>query len=248
MKEAEQLDKLESWIDSSIRIAVLTGAGVSTESGLKDFRSEAGWFNKDEPIEAYLSRPYFNRNPEKFWNNYKQIFHLSSLDQYEPNSAHLFLKALERQGKDVTIITQNVDGLHHKAGSSKVIEVHGSVMTPECPLCGCSYEFSYVLEYDTPVCKQCGTVLNPGIVLYGDAIHGWEEAEEAVMKADLFLVMGTSLSVSPVNMLPTLAKTANVRYRVLINEEVTPMNDYFNLFLQQRLGAVFERERNENQE
>jgi NAD-dependent deacetylase len=238
MKVHEKLVRLNGWIKESSRIVVLTGAGVSTESGLKDFRSEDGVFKGSKPIETYLSRPYFNRNPQKFWKHYKDIFQLTALDSYEPNAGHLFLAELEGQGKDITIITQNVDGLHQRAGSRNVIEVHGTVTKAACPNCGKFYEFTHVLENDVPACLECGNVLSPGIVLYGDPIQGWEEAEEAIGRAELFMVMGTSLSVTPVNMFPALAKQSGIPYRVLINNEETIMNQFFNLFIEERLGQA----------
>ncbi|PLT32435.1 NAD-dependent protein deacylase [Bacillus sp. V5-8f] len=231
---------LKDWIGQSERIAILTGAGVSTESGLRDFRSNEGIFAGEEPIEYYLSRSYFNRHPDEFWKKYKTIFHLKQLHGYQPSLAHTFLAGLETKGKDITIITQNVDGLHQKAGSTNVIEVHGTVTSATCPNCGRIYDFSCVMEMEVPVCKNCGKVLNPDIVLYGDAIHGWEEAERSVMEADLFLAMGTSLSVTPVNMFPSLAHDAGVPHRGLLNNEPTIMDRYFDLIVEERLGTVFE--------
>ncbi|RFU65902.1 NAD-dependent protein deacylase [Peribacillus glennii] len=236
----EQINMLKDWIDKSERIAVLTGAGVSTESGLKDFRSDEGIFAGEEPIEYYLSRPYFNRQPTEFWKKYKRIFHLGQLHAYQPSLAHTFLAGIERKGKNVTIITQNVDGLHQKAGSRNVIEVHGAVTSATCPKCGGIYDFTYIMNMEVPVCKDCERVLNPDIVLYGDEIHGWEEAEKSVMDADLFLVMGTSLSVTPVNMFPSIASLADVPLRGLLNNEPTIMDRYFDLIIEERLGTVFE--------
>ncbi|WP_230129840.1 NAD-dependent protein deacylase [Bacillus sp. CECT 9360] len=241
MNKLEKIDQLKNWIEKAERIAVLTGAGVSTESGLKDFRSEDGMFTCDEPIEYYLSRDYFNRNPEEFWENYKKIFQLEHLHTYEPNLAHVFFAELERKGKSVTIITQNVDGLHQKAGSTNVIEVHGTVTKATCPKCSKTFDFGHIMKTNVPVCSDCGhEILDPDIVLYGDAIHGWDEAETSVRNADLFLAMGTSLSVTPVNMFPAIAEQAGVPRKVLLNNEPTIMNAYFDLFIEEKLGVIFQ--------
>ncbi|WP_254052802.1 NAD-dependent protein deacylase [Bacillus sp. V59.32b] len=240
MNNQEKIVQLKIWIDEADRIVILTGAGVSTESGLKDFRSEDGIFTDEEPIEYYLSRDYFNRNPEEFWENYKKTFQLEHLHTYEPNLAHTFFAELERSGKRGTIITQNVDGLHQKAGSKNVIEVHGTVTNATCLDCGKHFDFNHIMKTDLPVCSDCGQILDPDIVLYGDAIHGWHEAEKSVRDADLFLVMGTSLSVTPVNMFPAIAEQAGVQRKVLLNNESTIMNRYFDLFIEEKLGVIFE--------
>ncbi|PLS16889.1 NAD-dependent protein deacylase [Bacillus sp. M6-12] len=242
-----RISELAERIKGSKNIVILTGAGVSTDSGLPDFRSSQGIYNRDQRLEYYLSRSYFQQNPAEFWKHYIDIFQLHTFHEYKPNVSHFVLAELENIGKNVTIITQNVDGFHQAAGSTNVIEVHGSLLGAACPVCGESYEINYKELTQAPVCEQCESkryeghvILQPNIVLYGDAVKGWEQAEKAIVHADLFIAMGSSLSVSPVNMFPALAADAEVP-TVLVNNESTIMDKYFDLVLQGQLGEILPR-------
>ncbi|SDK19175.1 NAD-dependent protein deacylase [Sediminibacillus albus] len=235
-----QLRSLANQMKQADSITVLTGAGVSTASGIPDFRSATGIWTEDHSREYYMSRDYFHDNPEDFWLKYKQIFRLKLLKNYVPNHVHLFLRELEQEaGKRISIVTQNVDGLHSMAGNRHVIEYHGNLNTAACLTCGRKYDLEYVMNQEIPRCLErgCGDVLKPDIVLFGDPITQHEEAEAAVEKADFLLVLGTSLLVSPFNLLPLYARS----YRIpsgLINRETTPMDEQFDYVVHKDLSKA----------
>lgn len=199
---------LAKWIQESQNIVFLTGAGISTASGIPDFRSTGGFWNEGISRETYISRSFFNRNPKVFWEKYKEIFQVKLICQYEPNEGHLFIAELEQQGKNVTVLTQNVDGLHQKAGSTHVLEIHGTLQTAACPKCKTVYNLDYIMQDLVPRCNRqtskgvCNFILRPDMVLYGDAVKEFTKAEQLLKEADVFIVMGTSLQVAPVNTLP----------------------------------------------
>jgi NAD-dependent deacetylase len=199
---------LAKWIQEAQSIVFLTGAGISTASGIPDFRSTGGMWQQEISRETYISRSFFNHQPKVFWEKYKEIFQVKLIGQYEPNEGHLFLAELEQQGKNVTVLTQNVDGLHQKAGSTNVLEIHGTLQTASCPKCKTVYELEYIMTELVPRCNRqtkhgvCEFILSPDMVLYGDAVKGFSQAEEVLQAADVCVVMGTSLQVTPVNMLP----------------------------------------------
>ncbi|ENH96198.1 NAD-dependent deacetylase [Gracilibacillus halophilus YIM-C55.5] len=213
-------------IEQAQTITVLTGAGVSTASGIPDFRSSQGVWTYDHSREYYMSRHYFHQDPEDFWKKYKDIFQIKLLQQYEPNDVHQFIKSLEDDGKEVTVVTQNVDGLHQQAGSQHVIEYHGNLATSSCPSCGTQYDLEYVMNHDVPYCSEsgCGDILKPDIVLFGDPITKHTEAEQAVAESDLLIVMGTSLQVMPFSL---LVENRSVP-KVMINKEPTEKDDVFD--------------------
>lgn len=230
------IQQIKSLINNSDNIAVLTGAGVSTASGIPDFRSSEGLWTEDKSREELMSADYFYENPERFWQFYKSIFRLKLLQNYGPNQVHYYLKSLEKEGREVNIITQNVDGLHAEAGNENVTEYHGTLKTATCPDCHTTYSFEKVLAEDVPVCA-CGAVLKPDVVLFGDMIHSHEKAETMVKRADMLLVLGTSLSVMPFNMLP-LAATGP---KVLINNHPTSMDYMFDYHIHDDLSRVIEQ-------
>ena len=226
---------LQEMIDSAKKIVVLTGAGISTDSGIPDFRSETGTWTMDHQREYYISKSFFNSDSELFWKNYKKIFRFDVLGDFLPNTGHFYLADLEQQGKEVRIYTQNADGLHQKAGSSKVFEVHGSLLTGTCPQCRTKYDLDFIQEQPTPRCSKDNAILEPGMVLFGDAIHYFQEAMQDLVQADLFLVLGTSLQVGPINELPRLAKHYQVP-SVLINREATPLDFLFDRVFHESIG------------
>ncbi|WP_234400634.1 NAD-dependent protein deacylase [Virgibacillus senegalensis] len=231
--------KLAAEIARADKIAVLTGAGVSTASGIPDFRSAGGIWREDQSREYYMSQEYFYQNPEDFWGKYKEVFRLKLLKNYAPNHVHLFLHHLEQEGKRVSVVTQNVDGLHEAAGNQHVIEYHGNVNTATCPTCGTKYPLDYVMARQVPRCSEtgCGDILKPDIVLFGDPITKHDAAEVEVEQADLLLVMGTSLLVSPFNLLPIYAWD-NQKPSGLINREPTPMDDQFDVVIHADLSET----------
>jgi NAD-dependent deacetylase len=176
---------------------VLTGAGISTESGIPDFRSASGIWAQYDPME-YATIDAFRRDPEKVWEFY--ALRLGVLAEAEPNAGHLALAELERRGLVQAIVTQNVDGLHQRAGSCEVIEVHGSIRTATCLECGSEA----ALERPAPRCARCGAVMKPGVVMFGELLPGetMEQATELARAAGLLLVVGSTLEVYPVASLP----------------------------------------------
>lgn len=176
---------------------VLTGAGISTESGIPDFRSPSGIWAQYDPME-YATIDAFRRDPEKVWEFY--ALRLDVLARAEPNAGHLALAELERRGLVKAVVTQNIDGLHQRAGSTEVIEVHGSIRTAECLSCGATAP----LEQPAPRCPQCGEIMKPGVVMFGEVlpVAELERAVELAQGAGLLLVVGSMLEVYPVASLP----------------------------------------------
>jgi NAD-dependent deacetylase len=184
---------------------VLTGAGVSTESGIPDFRSPSGLWAKFDPLE-YGSIEAFRRDPLKVWSFYKPRVRM--LTEAEPNSAHHALAELERLGLVGAVVTQNIDLLHERAGSREVVEVHGSIRTSTCPGCGARYGLERVLELladaDAPACPACGALLKPDVVFFGELLptEAIDRAFALAREAGLLLVVGSALEVHPVAGLP----------------------------------------------
>jgi NAD-dependent deacetylase len=184
---------------------VLTGAGVSTESGIPDFRSPTGLWAKFDPLE-YGSLEAFRRDPRKVWSFYKP--RVAMLTEAEPNPAHRALAELERLGFVKAVVTQNIDLLHERAGSCEVVEVHGSIRTSSCPGCGERYSLARVLELlaeaDAPPCPACGEILKPDVVFFGELLPAaaMDRASELARGARLMLVVGSALEVYPVAGLP----------------------------------------------
>ncbi len=192
------VNTLREWVANSDNIVFFGGAGVSTESGIPDFRSTDGLYNQQYryPPETILSHDFFEENTEEFYRFYRdKLLHLEA----EPNAAHRKLAQWEREGKLRAVITQNIDGLHQKAGSQQVLELHGSVLRNRCQRCGAFYEVDAVAESrGVPHCR-CGGVIKPEVVLYGE---GLEEdvvaaAIAAIRRADVLIIGGTSLAVYP---------------------------------------------------
>lgn len=184
---------------------VLTGAGISTESGIPDFRSPGGLWSEFDPYD-YASLDSFRRDPERTWGFYAPRF--SALAAAQPNAAHLALAELERRGLVEAVVTQNIDTLHHRAGSRDVIEVHGSIRTAVCLQCGREHPLAEVLDQlrsrSAPACVECGAILKPGVVFFGELLPAAaiERAFALAGAAALMLVVGSSLEVHPVAGLP----------------------------------------------
>jgi NAD-dependent deacetylase len=176
---------------------VLTGAGISTESGIPDFRSATGIWTQYDPME-YATIDAFRRDPAKVWEFY--ALRLDALAQAAPNTGHLVLAELERRGLVRAVVTQNIDGLHQRAGSREVIEVHGSIRTATCLACG----EEAPLDRAMPRCPRCGDIMKPGVVMFGELLPpgAMERATELAREAHLLLVVGSALEVYPVAALP----------------------------------------------
>ncbi|MCM3363760.1 SIR2 family NAD-dependent protein deacylase [Niallia sp. Sow4_A1] len=236
----KQIEKLATMIRDAKKITVLAGAGLSTNSGIPDYRSPSlGLWKKNPAILQDLNEETFLNDPYAFWGSFYTLLQSSlqhvtpflnhealvaTIQAIEPNQGHRFFSWLEKDmGKDITIITQNVDGLSQKAGNIHVIEMHGNIFTCSCPSCDKSYELSQLLkEKRIPTCS-CETVLRPNVVFFGDQVHDFEMAQKAVSDADLVLAVGTSLQVSPFNQLPNYLE--NEAKFVLINGTKTEMED-----------------------
>ncbi|MFX3616475.1 MAG: NAD-dependent deacetylase [Sporolactobacillus sp.] len=227
---------LNQYIAADRNIAVLTGAGVSVPSGIPPFRGANGLYqNKD--VEHCLAIDYLNRHPRDFWKFYWSLFDADLLLRAQPNAVHRWLADLDNN-HHVTIMTQNIDGLHLKAGSTHVIEVHGSFVRTICPKCGTIYRTDSIRSQAFPHCtaklqngRICDTVLKPDIVLFGEGIRGFDAAERAIQAADRLIILGTSLGVYPANTLPALAKMYDVP-TLLINDRPALQMDSINRFVQ----------------
>ena len=233
---ADELIKLVEAVSGSDNIVFFGGAGVSTESGIPDFRSADGIYNMkySYPPETILSRSFFMRHTGDFYSFYRdKLLHPDAA----PNKAHLALAELERQGKLKAIITQNVDGLHHKAGSVNVLELHGSCNRIYCMDCGRLFPVDVILEsVDVPLCP-CGGVIKPDVVLFEEMLDNrvMESAVRAIRNADVLIVGGTSLNVYPA---AGLIEYYNGNKLVLINKSVTPYDKYANIVIHDSIGAT----------
>ncbi|AXE29808.1 NAD-dependent protein deacylase [Chromobacterium phragmitis] len=233
----QQLQYLRQLVDGANRIAVLTGAGMSTESGIPDFRSANGLWSKDMSLAEAISIDYFRRDPAGFWRVFRDIFRIKLVGGYQPNAGHRYLAALEADGKEVTILTQNIDGLHGRAGNRRVLELHGTLLTASCPDCRAPHGLDYVQQHELPLCRRCGAALKPDVVLYGEAVPLIDVAFQAALNADLLLVMGSSLEVSPVNLIPVEAAQAGIPC-ALINYTPTRFDALFDLCVQGGIGET----------
>jgi NAD-dependent deacetylase len=217
---------------------VLTGAGVSTESGIPDFRSAGGIWATYDPMDV-ASIEGFHRDPESVWEFYGR--RLALLQQVQPNAAHVVLAELETDGLVQAVITQNVDGLHARAGSRDVIEVHGSLAAAVCPACGERVPAGE-LRLPLPRCGSCDAVLKPGVVMFGEVLPraALERAVALAGAAGLLLVVGSSLQVWPVAGLPEETLRSGGRIAV-VNREPTPYDDQATVVIRADAGPVFEQ-------
>jgi NAD-dependent protein deacetylase/lipoamidase len=211
---------------------VLTGAGISTESGIPDFRSASGIWTQYDPME-YATIDAFRRDPQKVWEFY--ALRLDVLADAEPNAGHLALAELERRGLVRAVVTQNIDGLHQRAGSQEVIEVHGSIRTATCLDCGTEAP----LDRAAPRCPRCGEIMKPGVVMFGELLPAgaMERAIELARAARLLLVVGSALEVYPVAGLPeeTLAGGGVL---AIVNRGPTPYDGRADLKVDARAGEA----------
>ena len=234
----QELETLKNWIDNSDNIVFFGGAGVSTESGIPDFRSVDGLYNQqyDYPPETILSHTFFRRNTEEFYRFYRAK--MLALDA-KPNAAHKKLAQWEQEGKLKAVVTQNIDGLHPAAGSKMVYELHGSVHRNYCQKCGAFYDARYMLERKgIPKCEKCGGIIKPDVVLYEEGLDDAtiRGAIHAISHADVLIIGGTSLTVYPA---AGLIDYYNGNKLVLINKSVTPMDSRADLLVQGPIGEIF---------
>ncbi len=239
MADEEKILKLQEIIDRSERIVFFTGAGVSTESGIPDFRSPDGLYNQkySVPPETMLSHSYYMSNPREFYKFYRDK--MLCLEA-EPNKAHRKIYELEKAGKVLGIVTQNIDGLHTKAGCSKVYELHGSVYRNYCRKCGKLYRPEYIKETQgVPKCL-CGGIIKPDVVLYEESLNDEtvENAVNAIENADCLIVAGTSLTVYPAAGMIRYFKGESI---VLINRDKTPVDSAADLVIHDKAGEVLDK-------
>ena len=233
----EQLETLKTWITEAKKAVFFGGAGVSTESGIPDFRSETGIYKKKYPYpaETMLSHSFYAHRTAEFYDFYR---HVMLYPDAQPNASHRVLAKLEREGHLAAVVTQNIDGLHQKAGSRRVYELHGSVLRNYCTKCGAFYGLDFILRSEgVPKCEKCGGTVKPDVVLYeegldSDTISG---AVSAIRKADLLIVGGTSLAVYPAAGLIDYYRGSRL---VLINLQETPYDSRADLVIHDKLGAV----------
>ena len=233
----DKLETLKRWISESSRIVFFGGAGVSTESGIPDFRSVDGLYNQkfDYPPETIISHSFYERRPEYFFRFYREkMLPLG----FEPNVTHKVLAKWDQQGKLSAVVTQNIDGLHQKAGSKKVYELHGSVLRNYCVRCGKFYPAEFVKDCEgVPKCS-CGGTVKPDVVLYEEGLDQAtiEKSVRAIWQADLLIVAGTSLTVYPAAGLINYYQGSRL---VLINRDATPYDRNADLVFHESLGSIF---------
>lgn len=235
----KKIDELQKIIDESNNIVFFGGAGVSTESGIKDFRSKDGLYNLNYkyPPELILSSGFFYNNTEEFYKFYKDK--LNCLNS-EPNIIHNYLAKLEQKGKLKGIITQNIDGLHTKAGSKKVYELHGTIYSNHCIKCGKYYDAKYVFNSTgIPKCN-CGGIIKPDVILYGEMLdeNTLDMSIHLISTCDTLIVAGTSLLVEPASSLIKLFKGKNL---VILNRSNTKYCDIASLVINDSLGNIFKQ-------
>lgn len=233
-----KIEILSNWIKESHSIVFFGGAGVSTESGIPDFRSVDGLYNQqyDYPPETILSHTFFRKNTAEFYKFYRSKMLCPDV---EPNITHKVLAKLEEKGKLTSVITQNIDGLHQKAGSKRVLELHGSTLRNYCEKCHKFFPLETILSSkDVPLCDECGGIIKPDVVLYEEGLDDstLKNAIHDLSKADMLIIGGTSLTVYP---------AANLIYYyrgnklVLINKTPTSADSNANLCINDGLGNVF---------
>ena len=236
MDNMEKTALFKKWVEESENIVFFGGAGVSTESGIPDFRSVDGLYNQkyDWPPEEILSHGFFVRHPDIFYKFYRDKLVVKDA---KPNITHIKLAQLESEGKLKAVVTQNIDGLHQKAGSKKVYELHGTLLRNYCSACGKPYDGDVTQGDLVPRCA-CGGVIRPDIVLYGESLDEdtLSGAVSAIRKADMLIIGGTSLAVYPAAGLINYYRGNKL---VLINKAATPYDSSADLLITDSLGNVF---------
>ena len=235
--DVKKIDELRKIVDESDNIVFFGGAGVSTESGIPDFRSVDGLYNQTNkyPPETIISHSFYRSNPEEFYRFYKDKMIFADA---KPNKAHMKLAELEQQGKLKTVITQNIDGLHQMAGSKNVIELHGSVHRNYCEKCHKFYDLEYIVKSEgVPRCQECGGIVKPDVVLYEEALddENMSRALDYISQADTLIIGGTSLVVYPA---AGLIRYFRGRKLVVINMSPTQSDRNADLLIADKIGDV----------
>lgn len=234
----EKIQEFQKIIDGAKHIVFFTGAGVSTDSGIPDFRSKDGLYNQKYslPPEEIISHHYFEENPEEFFRFYRdKMLHLDA----QPNEVHKFIAACEKAGKSLGVVTQNIDGLHQKAGSKRVYEIHGSVLRNYCEDCGKFFPAEYIRDSKgVPRCDKCDGIVKPDVVLYEESLSEpvLTGAIAAIQSADVLVVLGTSLVVYPA---AGLLRYFGGKHLVLVNRDATPYDGSADLVINDSFANVF---------
>lgn len=240
-KLEEKIENFQKIYDNSDSIVFFGGAGVSTESGIPDFRSQDGLYSQQwkYPPETIISRSFFDANPVEFYRFYREKLIIKNI---EPNTAHFQLAKMEEKGKLKAVVTQNIDGLHQKAGSKNVFELHGSTLRNFCMNCGAEYSIDFIAESENspdklPRCTKCGGLAKPDVVLYEESLdqNVINGAVNAIKNADTLIIGGTSLVVYPAAGLIDYFRGKNI---VLINKSATAGDARANLVIHESIGKV----------
>lgn len=236
-----KIEEFQKMYDECEKIVFFGGAGVSTESGIPDFRSEDGLYSQKwkYPPETIVSRTFFEQNCKEFFRFYREK--LIAKDA-QPNAAHIALSKMEEKNKLKAIITQNIDGLHQKAGSKNVLELHGSTLRNYCTKCKKFYPVEFILDSENspekiPLCTECSSIVKPDVVLYEESLDDTiiDKSIQAISEADLLIVGGTSLAVYPA---AGLINYFHGKYIVLINKSSTSLDSRANLVFHESIGKV----------
>ena len=243
----EKIETIAGWIVASKGVVVFVGAGMSTESGIPDFRSPGGVWDRYDPEDFQFQRFLIDeRSRENYWKMATEMY--DSMKDAKPNAGHLAIAELERLGKLDCLITQNIDGLHFKAGNSaqRVLELHGTAMAVACVSCGKRFEREpvqarIVSGEKAPRCEACGGLLKPATIFFGQAMPEWETAEayRRSEASDLFIVVGSSLVVHPAASMPVVAKRAGAKL-VIINRDETPLDNLADMVVHGEAGKMTE--------
>ncbi len=234
----DEILRLKEIVETSDNIVFFGGAGVSTESGIPDFRSQDGLYSLKYkyPPEQIVSHSFYKKRPTEFFEFYKDKM---LAPDAKPNKAHLKLAELEKRGKLKAVITQNIDGLHQMAGSEKVLELHGSVLRNYCESCGKFFDLQYIIDSEeTPLCDKCGGSVKPDVVLYEESLdmNIMSEAISFISRADVLIIGGTSLVVYPAAGLIDYYRGSKL---VVINKSPTPRDEQADLLIAGSIGEVF---------
>ncbi|WP_043932045.1 NAD-dependent protein deacylase [Bacillus sp. EB01] len=233
------MEELKRFLDKATHTVVFTGAGMSTEAGLPDFRGTNGIWHGADPMQLASTRA-MKENTNEFIQFYRH--RVENLREHKPHQGHKILAKWEREGRIQSIITQNVDGYHHRAGNNQVSELHGTLRTCHCNDCGRRYPIDLFME-DDKFCEACGGFLRPSVVLFGEMLpeKAVQHAELEARRADLFIVMGSSLSVYPANVFPEIAKMAGAKL-VIVNLEETELDNRADLVIHDvKIGELLQR-------
>ena len=229
-----ELEEIKEILRNAQHAVFFGGAGVSTESGIPDFRSNGGIYDSDESGEYFLSRQCLVSEPERFFDFFRKNM---VFDGYEPDGAHIALASLERDGVIKAVITQNIDGLHQAAGSRRVIELHGRSGRFYCTKCRAEYGADALGFGGVPRCESCGGIVRPDVTLYGESLDGFSfsEAEDEISMADVLIVGGTSLLVNPA---ASLIDAYQGEHLIIINYSETPYDEYAEYVIRESISEV----------